>query len=88
MKYQALKHLKTKSKLLGMFDTIVEAREAIRLSDPQATRQGDSYIGGFPFYHDTTTQDARPYTIQGSVAVGDRHVVCSISDADNTLLTD
>lgn len=86
MKYQALKHLKTKSKLLGIFPTIADAREAIRQADPRATRQGDSYMGGFPYYHDTATQDARPYTIQG---MNENYgIVCSIPAEEKAKLRD
>ena len=83
MKYQALKHLKTKSKLLGLFSTIEEAREAIRTADPRAKFTGFSYIGGFPYFHDTETQDARPYTIQGQV----HGIVCSIKKEEASKIT-
>lgn len=37
--------------------------------------EGLSYIGGFPTFTDTK---GKTYSVQGSVRVGDRDVVCSL----------
>ena len=75
MKYQALKQLKTKNKLLGVFKTLQEAHNFIR--DTGATFMEFSYIGGFPVNVDTIKK--RVFSIQGLADIG---VVCSIPDAE------
>ena len=71
MKYQALKGLKTKTKVLGIFDTLEEAHSAIVSVGGQF--HGFSYMGGFPAYVDEKNYH---YNIQGLADCG---VVCSIS---------
>lgn len=61
MKYQALKRLKTKTKLLKLCDTLKEAHDIIRAEG--AVFQGFSYVGGFPMYQKTATN--QDYSIQG-----------------------
>ncbi len=61
MKYQVLKHLKTKSKLVAMCDTLAEAQNV--LAEKGATYWKLSYIGSFPIY--TNAKDT--YSIQGFV---------------------
>lgn len=76
MKYQALKRLKTKTKLLKLCDTLQEAHEIIKAEG--AIFDSFSYIGGFPVYAKYTTNDQRPtfYSIQGlAMPLG---VVCSL----------
>lgn len=75
MLYQAIKHLKTKSKLLGKFPSLVEAVQEIRATGAQFT--GFSYIGGFPTFRD---ENGKTYSVQGSVqGLG---IVCSIPDTE------
>jgi len=61
MKYQALKRLKTKSKLLKLCDTLQEAHETIT-ADGGKFREF-SYVGGFPAYVNEDT--GKVYNIQG-----------------------
>lgn len=75
MKYQALKRLKTKTKLLKMCDTLDEATAVILADDPTAIFCGLSYIGQFPQY-----QGKHTYNVQGSVQLANgQSVVCSLS---------
>lgn len=85
MKYQAIKHNKRSSRVLGVFSTIQEAREAIRKVAPRAQHRGESYTGGFPYFHETDKDGARPYTIQGYAEPWG--IVCSIKAEDKALLT-
>jgi hypothetical protein len=48
MKYQAIKHLKTKTKLLGLFDSLKETENEIKKTG--ARFENLSYYGGFPTY--------------------------------------
>jgi hypothetical protein len=59
MKYQALKRLKTKSKLLKLCDTLKEAHETIKAEG--ASFDSFSYMGGFPIYQN----EKNYYSIQG-----------------------
>ena len=59
MKYQLIKHLKTKTKLLKMFETVQEAKKYIESTG--ARFNGLSYIGQFPIYVDGHSK----YSIQG-----------------------
>ena len=70
MKYQALKGLRTKTKVLGVFNTLNEAHQAIR--DAGGVFKCFSYIGGFPAYIDDKNYT---YNIQGQADIG---FVCSI----------
>lgn len=65
MKYQALKRLKTKTKVLKVCDTLKEAHEVIK--NEGAIFDSFSYIGGFPIYAKYTTTNKEPtfYNIQG-----------------------
>jgi hypothetical protein len=74
MKYQALKQLKTKNKLLKMCDTLKEAHEIIKADG--GNFHNFSYIGGFPIYKSNTHH----YSIQGKhEAMG---MVMSLSDSE------
>jgi len=74
MKYQALKQLKTKSKLLKMCDTLQEAHDIIT-KENNATFKEFSYRGCFPVYRN----DKHTFSIQGAyiLDVGG-HIVCSL----------
>jgi hypothetical protein len=79
MKYQALKRLKTKSKLLKICDTLQEAHEVI--TSEGAKFQEFSYMGGFPLYKD----DKHTYSIQGAVMLDvGGHIVCSLDPKELT----
>lgn len=71
MKYQALKQLKTKIKLLKMCDTLAEAHRTIQ--EAGGIFHSFSYVGGFPVYFKGGTQ---PFSIQGYYEP--MGVVCSI----------
>ncbi len=74
MKYQVIKHLKTKTKVLDICDTMNEADRVITEQD--AMFKGFAYIGGFPIFYDDI---GRRYSIQGLVPLVDGGgVVCSI----------
>lgn len=83
MKYQAIKHNKTGTRLLGLFDTLHEAHERIRKEGGRY--EGRSYIGGFPVF---TDEKRRTYSIQGGVefsisnGVTTNLVVCSLNDRE------
>jgi len=73
MKYQALQHLKTKSKLLKMCDTLQEAKNVIMAKGARYERL--SYYGGFP----TFSLGSKTFSIQGAVMFDTgNHIVCSI----------
>lgn len=73
MKYQALKRLKTKTKLLKLCDTLKEAHEVITADGGNFV--GFNYMGGFPVYANSATE--RTWSIQGQVeGLG---IVCSIN---------
>ena len=59
MKYQVLKQLKTKNKLLKLCDTLKEAKEYLQAIG--ASYNSLSYIGQFPIYVD----GYKTYSIQG-----------------------
>jgi len=63
MKYQALKKLKTKTKLLKLCDTLKEAHEVIKAEG--AKFHSFSYIGGFPIYEREKELGRNYYNIQG-----------------------
>lgn len=76
MKYQALQHLKTRIKVLGIYDTIQEART--KIESMGAVYYERSYIGNFP-----TFSRATPYayfSIQGISGV--HGIICSLSTDD------
>ena len=63
MKYQALKKLKTKTKVLKICDTLKEAHEVIIREG--AKFHSFSYIGGFPIYEIEKESGHSYYNIQG-----------------------
>lgn len=81
MRYQAIKHLKTKSNVLGVFKTLHEASDTIKTQGGRFT--GLSYFGGFPTFEDSR---GFRYTIQGySEAYG---IVCSLPKEDTADLVE
>lgn len=74
MKYQALKRLKTKTKLLKMCDTLQEAHALITAEG--AKFHSFSYIGGFPIYESEKESGRNYYSIQGYVER--MQVMCSL----------
>jgi hypothetical protein len=77
MKYQAIQHLKTKSKLLKMCDTLQEAKQLI--VGLGARYEGRSYVGGFP----TFSLNNKRFSIQGAYMLSDgNHIVCSLPDKE------
>ena len=73
MKFQALHHLKTKSKLLKMCDTLQEAK--LTIENLGARYEGLSYYGGFPSF---SLKD-RMCSIQGAHFINkEKFIVCSI----------
>jgi len=86
MKYQALKSLKTKTKLLKMCDTLQEAHDVITKQEG-ATFNCFSYVGGFPLYMKYTTNNKNPifYSIQGQFFLDNgEHIVCSIDEKEKS----
>lgn len=73
MKYQALKQLKTKTKLLKLCDSLKEAHEVIKEDGGKFICF--SYIGGFPAYRNEVYN--RHYNIQGLVE--GLNVMCSLN---------
>ena len=65
MKYQALKKLKTKTKLMKMCDSLQEAHETIKAEG--AKFHSFSYIGGFPIYEREKESGKYYYSIQGFI---------------------
>ncbi len=61
MKYQAIKSLKTKNKVLKICDTLAEAHEVIK--NDGGNFMEFSYFGGFPVYVNTETK--KVWNIQG-----------------------
>lgn len=77
MNYQALQHLKTKSKLLKMCDSLQEAKQVIE--EKGAIYQGRSYVGNFP----TFSAGSKRFSIQGSINMGkDWSIVCSLPESE------
>lgn len=76
IKYQAIKNLKTKSKLLKMCDTLKEAHKVLKAEG--ANFHDYSYMGGFPIYKSNTNH----YSIQDVVILDIGHIVCSIDDKE------
>lgn len=72
MNYQAIRQLKTKNKVIGIFPTLQEAHDTIKKDG--ATFMEFSYFGGFPVYTDTVKK--RVYSIQGQVK--GLEIVCSL----------
>lgn len=71
MKYQVLKRLKTKSKLIKMCETLEEAIGVLKGLGAKFIEL--SYIGQFPTYKTETHY----YQIQGAVMLGvGGHIVC------------
>ncbi len=59
MKYQLIQHLKTKSKVLTMYDTLADCHQ---FADQEAiTFVGLNYIGNFPIFNG----NGKVYSIQG-----------------------
>ena len=78
MKYQAIKHNKTGTRLLKLCDTLLEAVEVIKSTGAKYVEL--SYVGGFPVYRD---QKGKGYTIQGAhVFDNGQYVVCSLDAKD------
>jgi hypothetical protein len=79
LKYQAIQHLKTKTKLLGLYDTL---KEAIGIIESRGgIFDGISYIGSFPIYKDP---QSHIYSVQGFVEHW--QLVCSLPDAEVEML--
>lgn len=77
MKYQAIQHLKTKSKLLKMCDSLQEAKQVIM--DKGAKYNGRSYIGDFPTFSD----NGKTFSIQGAVMFDTgNYIVCSLDNKE------
>jgi len=77
MQYQAIQHLKTKSKLLKMCDTLQEAKQI--LMDKGARYEGRSYVGGFP----TFSLNNKHFSIQGAfILENGNHIVCSLPNKE------
>lgn len=73
MKYQTIKHLKTKSKVVALSDTLAEAIAAIPMP---ASFLELTYMGQFPIYNSAKGV----YSIQGQVkGLG---IVCSLKKED------
>ncbi len=80
MKYQALKKLKTKNKLIKICDTLQEAHDIITKQE-QAKFFEHSYYGGFPIYvKQVKDKEGSIYSIQG-LAEG-INVMCSLNDKE------
>ena len=81
MKYQALKKLKTKTKLIKMCDTLKEAHEVI--TSEGAKFHSFGYIGGFPIYEREKESGKYYYNIQGAMMLDvGGHIVCSIDEKE------
>ena len=81
MKYQALKRLKTKSKLLKLCDSLKEAHEFMKSEG--AKFHSFSYIGNFPIYEREKESGRSYYSIQGAVMLNTgEHIVCSLDDKE------
>jgi len=77
MKYQAIQHLKTKTKLLKMCETLQEAKQVIM--EKGARYDGRSYLGGFP----TFSLNGKSFSIQGACFFKDgKHIVCSLPEKE------
>ena len=72
MKYQTIKHLKTKSKIIALSDTFSEALNIVPIP---AKFIELSYIGNFPVF----TDGKYTYSIQGLADIG---IVCSLPEKD------
>lgn len=73
MKYQTIKHLKTKAKLIALSESFTEA--VAKIPAPAVFREL-TYIGGFPVF----TSEGHTYSIQGFVErLG---VMCSLPEED------
>lgn len=70
MKYQFIQHLKTKSKVLALYDTLADCKKFI--SDQQLTFISLNYIGNFPVFNGNN----KVYSIQGLVE--GLNIVCSL----------
>lgn len=72
MKYQLIQHLKTKSKVVEMYDSVEECKMFTK--QPGVIFVSFNYIGGFPIYN----ANNKVYSIQGySTEYG---IVCSIPE--------
>lgn len=73
MKYNVIRHLKTKSKSVGMFDKPSEAKQ--KLKELGAVWYETSYIGGFPLFNG----DKGVYSVQGAVMTDiGTSIICSL----------
>ncbi len=71
MKYQLLQHLKTKTKVLEIYDTLAECKSFAKQDGVKF--EGLSYVGNFPTFSDNS---GKFYSIQG-LAEG-LNIVCSL----------
>jgi len=74
MKYQLIKHNKSGSKLVKMYDSLDEVKKAIAV---QGLRfESLSYVGGWPLF---TDNNRKVWSVQGAAMfdTGD-YVVCSL----------
>lgn len=73
MEYQLVKHNKTCTRQIGLFDTLEQAKREIMSMGGNLV--SNAYAGGFPIFN----ANCKVYSIQGSVLVNDtERVVCSI----------
>lgn len=77
MLYQVIQQLKTKSKLLKMCHTLLEAKQT--LDEIGARYEGRSYYGGFPRF----SLGSKLYSIQGAVEINfNNFIVCSLDNKE------
>jgi hypothetical protein len=81
MKYQAIKHNKTGSRLMMLCDTLSQAQ--FQMTKKGALFNGLSYVGNFPTFMD---EKHRLYSIQGAVEIGNSHVVCSLDKKEMEMM--
>lgn len=73
MKYQVLKRLKTKTKLIKMCDSLEESIGVLKRLGAEFVEI--SYIGQFPTYKTSSHY----YQIQGAIILSDgNHIVCGL----------
>lgn len=85
MKYQAIQHLKTKSKLLKICDTLQEANNEIMKKG--ARYEGRSYVGGFPTF--SSPIGNKRYSIQGACLLSNGNfIVCSLPNKEIEIFFD
>lgn len=84
MKYQVIKHNKSGTRQLAVYESL-ESAKLLLAGKLNAHYKGLSYIGQFPLYKDFTK--GLTYSIQGWTLVGGTPVVCSLSAADTLSFT-